>query len=71
MAKIRVYRDELDGEQFPSLCMRCGADVERMVPVRFAWMPGWAHLFIFGTTRNPVGDFYSFGSMLVRILSRR
>lgn len=47
MAKIRIYRDERDGEAFPSVCMRCGAEVERMVPVRFAWMPGWAHLFIF------------------------
>ena len=47
MAKIRVYRDERDGEQFPDICMRCGAEVDQLLSVRFAWMPGWAHLFIF------------------------
>lgn len=49
MARIRVYRDETDGELFPEMCIRCGAaaDADVDLDVNFAWMPGWVHLFIF------------------------
>jgi hypothetical protein len=46
MAKIRVYRNEADGEDFPRLCMCCGQPAECDVPQTFAWMPGWVHVFI-------------------------
>ncbi len=40
MARIRVYRSEADGEDFPRLCMRCGQPAECDVPQTFAWVPG-------------------------------
>jgi hypothetical protein len=46
MARIRVYRNEADGEDFPRLCMKCGQPAECYVPQTFAWMPGWVHIFI-------------------------
>jgi hypothetical protein len=46
MARIRVYRKEADGEDFPRMCMRCGQPAECDVPQTFAWMPGWVHVCI-------------------------
>lgn len=46
MAIIRVYRDEALGDDFPPMCMRCGAEAELRVPQKFAWMPAWVHVFI-------------------------
>jgi hypothetical protein len=46
MAKIRIYRHEADGEDFPRLCMCCGQPAECDVPQTFAWMPGWVHILI-------------------------
>jgi|SRR5579883_220829 len=46
MARIRVYRHEADGEDFPRICMRCGQPAECDVPQTFAWMPAWVHVFI-------------------------
>jgi hypothetical protein len=47
MAIIRIYHDEAERESFPSKCMRCGANSERLVPHTFTWMPSWVHVFIF------------------------
>jgi hypothetical protein len=47
MAKIRVYDDEADGEEFPRLCVRCGADAEDDVANTFAWVPSWTGILIF------------------------
>jgi hypothetical protein len=46
MARIRVYRNEADGEDFPRLCMRCGEPAECDVPQTFSWMPGWVYAFL-------------------------
>jgi len=46
MATIRLYRDETDGELLPRMCARCGAEPDLERERRFAWNPGWAHLFI-------------------------
>jgi len=46
MARIRVYRNEADGEDFPRMCMRCGQPAECDVTHTFAWMPGWVHVCI-------------------------
>ncbi len=46
MARIRVYRNEADGEDFPRLCMRCGEPAECDVSQTFAWMPGWVYVFL-------------------------
>ena len=46
MAKIRVYRYECDGEDFPRLCMRCGEPADCDVSQKFAWMPSWVFVFI-------------------------
>ena len=46
MAKIRVYRDETDGELMPRMCVRCGGDVAEERERKFVWNPGWAHIFI-------------------------
>ena len=47
MANIQVYRDEADGDLFPRLCMKCGADADHDVRQTFAWMPPWVIIFIF------------------------
>jgi hypothetical protein len=47
MATIRIYHDETEGESFPMMCMRCGADTERLVPQTFTWMPSWVHVILF------------------------
>ena len=47
MARIRIYRREADGEDFPRLCMRCGCEADCDVPQTFAWNPGWVWVFIF------------------------
>jgi hypothetical protein len=46
MAKIRVYRHEAGGEDFPRLCMKCGQPAECDVPQTFAWMPGWVIVLV-------------------------
>ncbi len=46
MSLIRVYHRETDGESFPPLCMRCGADSDRMVSQTFSWMSGWVHVLL-------------------------
>jgi hypothetical protein len=46
MARIRVYRNEADGEDFPRVCMRCGEPAECDVSQTFAWVPGWVHVCI-------------------------
>jgi hypothetical protein len=46
MAKIRIYRHEAGGEDFPRLCMKCGAPADCDVPQTFAWMPGWVMALI-------------------------
>jgi hypothetical protein len=46
MAKVRFYDEETDREHFPGLCLRCGAGTDRLQDQRFAWNPGWAHIFI-------------------------
>lgn len=46
MARIRVYRPEAGGEQFPRMCMRCGQPAEVDVPQTFAWMPGWVSVLV-------------------------
>jgi hypothetical protein len=46
MAKIRIYRHEADGEDFPRMCMRCGRAADCDVPQTFAWMPAWANALI-------------------------
>lgn len=46
MAKIRVYRDEADGAEFPRLCVRCGADADLDRRNTFSWMPGWVNVLI-------------------------
>ncbi|MBX9626845.1 MAG: hypothetical protein K2X82_23800 [Gemmataceae bacterium] len=47
MATIRVYRDEADGEEFPRLCVRCGADAEFDSRQKFSWHPPWVIVLIF------------------------
>jgi hypothetical protein len=47
MATIEVLRREVDGETFPTMCMRCGADTERLVSQTFSWMPGWVYILLF------------------------
>lgn len=47
MARIRVYRDEANGKDFPRMCMCCGRPAEVDVPHNFAWMPSWVMIFIF------------------------
>ncbi|HJZ59452.1 MAG TPA: hypothetical protein VKE74_31195 [Gemmataceae bacterium] len=46
MATIRIYDDETDGELFPRMCLRCGADADHDVSQTFAWMPPWVHILI-------------------------
>jgi hypothetical protein len=46
MAIIRIYNREADAESLPSICMRCGADSEKMVRQTFAWMPSWVNVLI-------------------------
>ncbi len=46
MAKIRVYRYEAGGNDFPRMCMRCGEPADRDVPQTFSWMPGWVNVLI-------------------------
>ena len=47
MARVRIYRDEAGGDDFPRLCMRCGAPADCDVPQTFAWMPAWVHVLLF------------------------
>ena len=47
MARIRIYKNEADGEYFPRLCMRCGQPADCDVPQTFAWMPAWVHVLLF------------------------
>lgn len=46
MATIRVYRDESGGDEFPRLCVRCGADAESDSRQKFSWHPPWVILLI-------------------------
>jgi hypothetical protein len=46
MARIRVYRSEADGADFPRMCMRCGEEAECDVPQRFTWTPSWVPICI-------------------------
>jgi hypothetical protein len=46
VARIRVYRSEADGEDFPRLCMKCGRPAECDVSQNFAWMPSWVHILL-------------------------
>lgn len=46
MALIEIYRREADGETFPEMCMKCGAEEERMVSQTLNWMPWWVNFFI-------------------------
>jgi len=48
MAKIRIYRREADGDDFPRLCMRCGCEADCDVSQTFAWMPGWVFVLLLG-----------------------
>ena len=47
MAKIRVYRDECDGDEFPNRCIRCGVEPDGHTSQNFAWMPPWLIVLIF------------------------
>jgi hypothetical protein len=46
VARIRIYRSEASGEQFPRLCMKCGRRAEVDVPQTFSWMPSWVMILI-------------------------
>ena len=46
MAKIRVYRDEAHGEEFPPLCVKCGGEEETTTTQRFVWVPQWVIVII-------------------------
>lgn len=46
MAKIRVYRDEARGEEFPPLCVKCGNEEETTTTQHFAWVPQWVIIII-------------------------
>jgi hypothetical protein len=46
MAKIRIYFHEASGEDFPRMCMKCGARADCDVPQTFSWMPGWVTILI-------------------------
>lgn len=48
MATIRVYRDEADGDEFPRVCVRCGADADADATEKFRWTPGWVIVLIVG-----------------------
>jgi hypothetical protein len=41
MAQIRVRKREAYGEDFPTICMRCGARTERLIEHAFEWRPPW------------------------------
>jgi hypothetical protein len=45
MATIEVSYREAEGDDFPTMCMRCGSDTEELVGKTFYWNPGWAHFF--------------------------
>lgn len=47
MATIRVYRDEADGDEFPRMCVRCGADADLDRRQKFSWHPQWVIVFVF------------------------
>jgi hypothetical protein len=44
MAQIRVRKREADGEDFPTICMRCGARTERLIEHTFEWQPPWVNV---------------------------
>jgi hypothetical protein len=46
MARIRVFKEETRGEDFPRLCVRCGEAADTDSRQTFAWQPGWVHVFL-------------------------
>jgi hypothetical protein len=49
MADVRIHDDEFRGDwHLPPVCIVCGAAADEFDPVkrRFAWMPGWAYIFL-------------------------
>jgi hypothetical protein len=48
MAKIRVYRDEAGGDEFPRLCVRCGEGADGDSTQNFSWVPEWVPILILG-----------------------
>lgn len=46
MAKIRVYKDEADGDEFPRMCVKCGADADLDVRQKFSWYPQWVIVIV-------------------------
>jgi hypothetical protein len=47
VATIQVRKREADGDDFPQMCMCCGADTEDSVSKTFLWNPGWVIVIIF------------------------
>jgi hypothetical protein len=48
MARIRVYRDETDGGEFPRHCARCGSEADTDRAHTFSWVPEWVLIIILG-----------------------
>lgn len=46
MAVIRIYDNERKGDDFPSRCVKCGAETDLRVTKSFAWAPGWVLAFL-------------------------
>jgi hypothetical protein len=46
MATVRIYREERGGEDFPRLCLKCGAEADSDVTNTFTWVPSWVIVII-------------------------
>ena len=46
MARIRIYEDEADGDEFPRRCVLCGRETTERVVNTFSWVPGWVNILI-------------------------
>jgi hypothetical protein len=46
MATVTLYDDEVDENQLPQVCMRCGAPADLQKRKRFAWRPDWVFYLI-------------------------
>ncbi|HZU36874.1 MAG TPA: hypothetical protein VFA18_13225 [Gemmataceae bacterium] len=47
MAKIRLYRDEVNPDCLPPVCIRCGGDAAVYKQRLFSWHPSWVWVLIF------------------------
>jgi len=46
MPSIKIWKDELEDDALPRLCMKCGAPATHFVKKSFRWYPPWINILI-------------------------